>query len=209
MPSLRILIADDHEIVRHGVRCVLAANGNWEICGEAPDDAAAYALAMQTKPDIVVLDLSMPVQGGVSLAKRLHEDLPKAKLLVYTINEDARSVMTALAAGVRGYVLKSEGECQLRSALAAIGAGRTYFSPSIFHFVVDAAANDGHPSHLTRRELEVTRLIADGHSNKSIARLLGVGQKTVESHRASALRKAGANSGADLVRYAIRHQLIC
>lgn len=144
----------------------------------------------------------------MSLAQQLHQDLPEARLLAYAMSETQKAVLGALAAGFKGYVLKSEGERQLRSAVAALGARRTHFSPAILHLIVDAVANDRHPSDFTRRELEVTRLIADGHSNKSIARLLGVGQKTVETHRASVLRKAGTNSGAELVRYAIRNQLI-
>jgi DNA-binding NarL/FixJ family response regulator len=123
MPGLRIFIADDHEIVRHGVRAVLVANENWEVCGEAGDSTAAYALAMQTKPDIVVLDLAMPEKGGLDFAERLHKDLPEAKLLAYTISEAAESVRGALAAGVKGYVLKSEGEGQLRAAVSALGPG--------------------------------------------------------------------------------------
>jgi DNA-binding NarL/FixJ family response regulator len=208
MPRLKILIADDHEIVRHGVRALLAANNDWEVCGEAPDSAVGYALAMQTKPDVVVLDLSMPGQGGVGLADRLHQDLPAARLLAYTMSEAAESVRRALAAGVKGYVLKSDGEGQLRSAVAALGAGRSYFSPSILHFIIEAAASERRPSGFTPRELEVIELVAEGESNKSIAKRLGLGLKTVETHRGAALRKAGVNSGAELVRYAIRHQLI-
>jgi DNA-binding NarL/FixJ family response regulator len=139
---LRILIVDDYEIVRHGVRALVSANSNWEVCGEAHSGTAAYALAMRTKPDIVILDLSMPGLNGVSLARLLHEDLPEAMLLAFTMRDDADTVKAALSAGVKGYVLKSEGEKQLALAINALGAKRSYYSPAILDFITEAAAND-------------------------------------------------------------------
>jgi DNA-binding NarL/FixJ family response regulator len=206
---LRILIVDDYEIVRHGVRALVAANPNWEVCGEAHSGTAAYAAAMRTKPDLVILDLSMPGLGGISLARLLHEDVPETMLLAFTMRDDADTVKAALAAGVKGYVLKSEGERQLAAAINALGAKRSYYSPAILDFIADAAANDtAGPAGFTPREVKVTELIAKGLSNRAIAELLGISVKTVESHRASALRKAGVHTGPELVRFAIRHQLI-
>jgi DNA-binding NarL/FixJ family response regulator len=206
---LRILIVDDYEIVRHGIRSLVAANPNWEVCGEAHSGTAAYALVMQTKPDLVILDLSMPGLGGLSLARLLHEDAPETLLLAFTMRDDAETVRSALAAGVKGYVLKSEGEKLLAAAIHALGAKRSYYSPAILEFIADAAANDaGGLAGFTPREVKVTELIATGLSNRAIADLLGISVKTVESHRASALRKAGVHTGPELVRFAIRHQLI-
>ncbi|HEY7800554.1 MAG TPA: response regulator transcription factor [Hyphomonadaceae bacterium] len=206
---LRILIADDYEIVRHGIRALIASNSSWELCGEAPSGTSAYAVAMRTKPDILVLDVSMPGLGGISLARMLREDLPETMLLAFTMRDDADTVKSALAAGVKGYVLKSDGERQLAAGINALGAKRNYFSPSILEFITDAAANDGAgPAGFTAREVKVTELIAKGMSNRAIADLLGISVKTVESHRASALRKAGVHTGPELVRFAIRHQLI-
>ncbi len=206
---LRILIADDYEIVRHGIRALASTNSNWEICGEAHNGTAAYALAVRLKPDIVILDVSMPGLGGISLARLLREDLPEAMLLAFTLRDDADTVRAALSAGVKGYVLKSEGESHLAAAINALGVRRSYYSPGILEFIADAAANDdGGAQGFTPRELKVTELIARGHSNRAIADELGISVKTVESHRASALRKAGVHTGPELVRFAIRHQLI-
>jgi DNA-binding NarL/FixJ family response regulator len=207
---LRILIVDDYEIVRHGIRALVSTNPNWEVCGEAHSGTSAYALAMRTKPEVVILDLSMPGLGGISLARLLREDLPEVMMLAFTMRDDADTVKAALGAGVKGYVLKSEGEKQLAAAINALGARRSYYSPAILDFITDTAANDagGGPAGFTPREVKVTELIAKGLSNRAIADLLGISVKTVESHRASALRKAGVHTGPELVRFAIRHQLI-
>jgi DNA-binding NarL/FixJ family response regulator len=206
---LRILIADDYEIVRHGIRALISSNSNWQLCGEAHSGTSAYAVAIREKPDIVILDVSMPGLGGISLARLLREDLPETMLLAFTMRDDADTVKAALSAGVKGYVLKTDGEKQLAAAINALGAKRSYFSPAILDFITDAAANDGGgAAGFTVREVKVTELIAKGMSNRAIADLLGISVKTVESHRASALRKAGVHTGPELVRFAIRHQLI-
>ncbi|HEX5006724.1 MAG TPA: response regulator transcription factor [Hyphomonadaceae bacterium] len=208
---LRILIADDHEIVRHGVRDLVNSHEGWEIVGEAEDGQTAYELALATRPDVIVLDVSMSRLNGVTLARILRQELPSTNVLLFTMLEDQATVNAALGAGVRGYVLKSEGDVQLAAAIAALGARRPYFSPSITELVVDAAVNDRHKSCLenfTTRELEVAQLIAEGHSNKAIARALDLSVKTVESHRAAALRKARVHTAAELVRFAIKHNLI-
>ena len=208
---LRILIADDHEIVRHGVRDLVNSHEGWEIVGEAEDGQTAYELALATRPDVIVLDVSMSRLNGVTLARILRQELPSTNVLLFTMLEDQATVNAALGAGVRGYVLKSEGDVQLAAAIAALGARRPYFSPSITELVVDAAVNDRHKSCLenfTTRELEVAQLIAEGHSNKAIARTLDLSVKTVESHRAAALRKARVHTAAELVRFAIKHSLI-
>lgn len=208
---LRVLIADDHEIVRHGVRDLVNSHDGWEVCGEAEDGQTAYELALETKPDVIVLDVSMARLNGVTLARMLKQELPATNILLFTMLEDQETVNSALAAGVRGYVLKSEGDAQLLAAIAALGTRRPFFSPSITELVVDAAVNDRQKSCLesfTTRELEVAQLIAEGHSNKEIARTLDLSVKTVESHRAAALRKAGVHTAAELVRFAIKHNLI-
>jgi DNA-binding NarL/FixJ family response regulator len=208
---LRVLIADDHEIVRHGVRDLVNSHEGWEVCGEAEDGQAAYDIAIETKPDVIVLDVSMARLNGVTLARILRQELPQSNVLLFTMLEDQATVNAALGAGVRGYVLKSEGDEQLSAAISALGARRPYFSPSITELVVDAAIHDRQKSSLenfTTRELEVAQLIAEGHSNKAIARALELSVKTVESHRAAALRKAGVHTAAELVRFAIKHNLI-
>ncbi len=208
---LRVLIADDHEIVRHGVRDLVKSHDGWEVCGEAEDGQAAYDLAMAVRPDVAVLDVSMARLNGVTLARILRQELPETNVLLFTMHEDRATVNSALRAGVRGYVLKSEGDAQLSAAISALGVRRPYFSPSITELVLDAAVSDRQESSFasfTTRELEVAQLIAEGHSNKAIARALNISVKTVESHRAAALRKAGVHTAAELVRFAIKHNLI-
>lgn len=208
---LRILIADDHEIVRKGVRDVIEAHPGWEVCGEAADGQTALELALREKPDVAVLDVSLPVLNGVALTRRLKQECPKVNVLLFTMHDDDETVSGGLAAGARGYVLKTDSERYLEAAISALGANRPYFSSFVSELLLDAAINDRKRSRLesfTVRELEVAQLIAEGNSNKQIARLLEISIKTVESHRAAAMRKAGVRTAAEFVRFAIKHNLI-
>lgn len=208
---LRILIADDHEIVRKGVRDVIEAHPGWEVCGEAADGQNALEIALREKPDVAVLDVSLPVLNGVALTRRLKQECPKINVLLFTMHDDDETVSGGLAAGARGYVLKTDSERYLEAAISALGANRPYFSSFVSELLLDAAVNDRKRSRLesfTVRELEVAQLIAEGNSNKQIARLLGISIKTVESHRAAAMRKAGVRTAAEFVRFAIKHNLI-
>lgn len=208
---LRILIADDHEIVRKGVRELIDAHQGWEVCGEAADGQQALEIAMREKPDVAVLDLSLPLLNGVALTRRLRQDCPATGVLLFTMHDDDETVCGALAAGARGYVLKTDSEQHLEAAISALGANRPYFSSMVSEMLLDAAMNERKRWRLesfTTRELEVAQLIAEGNSNKKIARLLGISIKTVESHRAAAMRKAGVSTAAEFVRFAIKHNLI-
>jgi DNA-binding NarL/FixJ family response regulator len=208
---LRILIADDHDIVRKGVRDVIEGHPGWAVCGEASDGQKALELAMETKPDIAVLDVSLPILNGVALTRRLHKDLPGTKVLLFTMHDDDETVSTGLAAGARGYVLKTDSESHLEAAISALGANRPYFSSPVSELLLDAALNERKRSRLesfTVRELEVAQLIAEGNGNKQIARMLDISIKTVESHRAAAMRKAGVRTAAEFVRFALKHNLI-
>jgi DNA-binding NarL/FixJ family response regulator len=208
---LRILIADDHEIVRKGVRDVIQAHPGWEVCGEAKDGQDALDIALREKPDIAVLDVSLPILNGVALTRRLQKECPGVKVLLFTMHDDDETVGSGLAAGARGYILKSDSELNLEAAISALGANRPYFSSLVSELLLDAALNDRKRSRLesfTVRELEVAQLIAEGNSNKQIARLLEISIKTVESHRAAAMRKAGVRTAAEFVRFAIKHNLI-
>jgi DNA-binding NarL/FixJ family response regulator len=208
---LRILIADDHEIVRKGVRDVIEAHPGWEVVGEAADGQHALDLALREKPDVAVLDVSLPVMNGVALTRRLKQECPKINVLLFTMHDDDETVSNGLAAGARGYILKTDSERYLEAAISALGANRPYFSSFVSELLLDAAVNDRKRSRLesfTVRELEVAQLIAEGNSNKQIARLLTISIKTVESHRAAAMRKAGVRTAAEFVRFAIKHNLI-
>lgn len=208
---LRILIADDHEIVRHGIRDLIRLHPGWEVVAEAGDGQSAHEQAIEHQVQIAVIDISLPKMHGIELAQRLRQDLPNCAVLVFTMHDDQESVNAALAAGVRGYVLKDEGDEQLEAAISALGGRRPFFSPSITEFLMDAAVHDKAKSYLqvfTPREMEVAQLIAEGHGNKAIARQLGICVKTVESHRATVLRKAGVHTAAEFVRFAIKNNLI-
>ena len=208
---LRILIADDHEIVRKGVRDTIEDHPGWEVCAEAADGQEALNLALREKPDIAVLDVSLPIINGVALTRRLHKEAPNIRILLFTMHDDDETVSTGLAAGARGYVLKSDSESHLEAAISALGANRLYFSSPVSELLLDAALNERKRSRLetfTMRELEVAQLIAEGNANKQIARHLNISVKTVESHRAAAMRKAGVRSAAEFVRFAIKQNLI-
>lgn len=208
---LRILIADDHEIVRKGVRDLIEAHPGWEVCGEAADGQVALEIALREKPDIAVLDVALPVLNGVALTRRLKQETPATNVLLFTMHDDDETVSGGLAAGARGYVLKTDSERYLEAAISALGANRPYFSAFVSELLLDAAINDRKRSRLesfTIRELEVAQLIAEGNSNKQIARRLEISIKTVESHRSAAMRKAGARTAAEFVRFAIKHNLI-
>jgi DNA-binding NarL/FixJ family response regulator len=208
---LRILIADDHEIVRKGVRDVVLGHPGWHVCGEAADGQQALELARKEKPDVAVLDVSLPLLNGVALTRWLRKELPHTRVLLFTMHDDDETITSGLAAGARGFVLKSDSESHLEAALSALGANRPYFSAPVSELLLDAALNERKRSRLetfTMRELEVAQLIAEGNNNKQVAKLLKISIKTVESHRAAAMRKAGARTAAELVRFAIKHNLI-
>lgn len=208
---MRILIADDHEIVRRGVRQIVEAHPGWEVCGEAADGQEALNLAIQEKPDVMVLDVSLPIMNGIAVTRRLRQDAPQTKVLLFTMHDDDETVSAGLAAGARGYLLKMENEQLLETAISALGANRPYFSSVVSELLLDAAVHDRRKSRLesfTNRELEVAQLISEGNSNKHIARLLSLSVKTVESHRAAAMRKAGVHTTAEFVRFAIKQKLI-
>jgi DNA-binding NarL/FixJ family response regulator len=208
---LQILIADDHEIVRRGVRGIIEAHPGWEVCCEAADGGTVLDLVRLHHPDIAILDVSLPGLNGIAVTRQLRQACPETEVLLFTMHDDNETVSGGLAAGARGYILKNDGDEQLVSAITALGNHRPYFSAVVSELLLDAAMNDRKKSRLesfTVRELEVAQLIAEGESNKRIARKLGISIKTVESHRAAAMRKAGVRTAAEFVRFAIKHNLI-
>lgn len=206
----RVLIADDHEVVRRGIRDLVENHLKWEVCGEASHGSEVLALARGQRPDVVVLDVSLPGVNGITVTRQLRGALPDTEVLLFTMHDDDETVADGLAAGARGYLLKSEGPEQLLAAISALGVHRPYFSPTVAEMLL-AAVHERKTSRLesfTLRELEVAQLIAEGGSNKHIARALGISVKTVESHRAAVMRKAGVRTVAEFVRFAIKHNLI-
>jgi DNA-binding NarL/FixJ family response regulator len=209
---LRILIADDHLVVRRGLRSILEAHDGWQVVAEAADGNAAVEAALATKPDIVVLDFSLPGLDGLEVTRRIRESLDHTEILIFTMHDGETIIREVLRAGARGYVLKTDADDHLLGAITALAQHRPYLTWRASEALLDALLDDHDGAiadgPLTRREREVVKLIAEGLSNKKVAQQLQVSIKTVESHRATAMRKLGMSTTADLVRYAIRNRLI-
>jgi len=207
---LRILIADDHEIVRSGLRRILEAQANWEVVAEASDGKDAISKAAETKPDVAVLDYAMPLINGVEATRQIRARLPKTEVLIFTMHDNETLIQELLGAGARGYVLKSDAKRQLLGAIESLALHKPFFtakvSDSLLESFLARSAREG--STLSNRERGVVQLIAEGHTNKEIANILNISLKTVETHRATVMRKLNLSSAAGLVRYAIRNSLV-
>lgn len=212
MTPVRVLVADDHDVVRHGLRALLESEEGLSVCAEAADGRQAVEMAEATRPHVAILDITMPEMNGLEACRRLSVALPRVQVLVLTMHESDEVVREVLAAGARGYVLKSDAGRELVNAVRALHAGETFFSRKVASLVVtrlrsgDALPPPRHP--LTTREREIVRHLAEARSNKEVAAVLGIAVKTVEAHRANIMRKLGMHSVTELVRYAIRHQLV-
>ena len=210
-PIRRIMIVDDHPAVRAGVRQLVESKPYYQVVGEAVDGRSALELAKATRPDIAIIDYSIPELNGLDLAHALKRELPRIEILLYTMHDREEIVLDVLRAGVRALVLKSDTEDHLLAALDALSIRRPYFSGAISDTLLsqflDSKPQDS-SSSLTHREREIVQLVAEGRLNKEIAARLDISIKTVETHRASAMRKLKLKTTADLVRYAVRNQLI-
>lgn len=206
----RILIADDHEIVRQGVKAILSKRDRWEVVAEAVDGREAVEQARLTEPDIAILDYALPFINGVEAARQIRLHCPTTEVLIFTQHDNEALIRNILETGIRGYLLKSDATRYLEQAVDSLENRRPFFTKSVSDMLVVSylAKSDASPSILTSRETAVVKLIAEGNSNKETAALLELSEKTVESHRASAMRKLDAKSTAGLVRYAIRNRLI-
>jgi DNA-binding NarL/FixJ family response regulator len=206
---LRLLLADDHAVVRHGLRALLEKEG-FQIVGEGCDGHDAVRLASSVRPDIAILDISMPLLNGLDAARELKKISPTVKAILLTRHDEPQYVTEALRAGVKGYVLKSQAATDLVEAIHQVGRGGIYLSPNISHAVVDAYLSKTQPAAdpLTPRERQVLQMVGEGKSTKDVARLLGISTKTAESHRARLMRKLDIHETASLVRYAIRRGLV-
>jgi DNA-binding NarL/FixJ family response regulator len=207
---LRIFVVEDHAIVRRGLRSLLEEQEDWEVCGEADNGRDAVSGIDRGRPDIVVLDYQLPVLNGLDLTRHVVRTQPKCQVLIYTMHEEEDLIRDVLEAGARGFLLKSDGDAELITAIKSLAQRRPYFSSHVSETLLSSFLYKQSPirPHLTAREREVIQMIAQGLSNKGIAGALNVSVKTVESHRASAMRKTSARSTADLTRYAIRNKLV-
>ena len=207
----RILIADDHEVVRSGLRLILEAHAGWEVVAEAADGKAAIVKALETKPDVAILDYSIPLVNGVEATRQIRKRNPQIEVLIFTMHDSETLVGEVLDAGARAYLLKSDAKEHLISAIEALAVHKPFFSGRVSEEMVETylLAQKGRlGAVLSPRERIVVQLIAEGHTNKEISAILNLSIKTIESHRAAAMRKLNITSTAGIVRYAIRNKLI-
>ena len=207
----RILIADDHHVVRSGLRMVLEAQPGFEVVGEAANGQEAVEAALVTRPDVVILDYAMPVRNGVEATREIRSRLPRSEVLIFTMHDSQAVIEDILAAGARGYLLKADANDHLIAAVQALGRHEAYISGKLSADLLDTLLErrkQGKRDPLTPRERAVVQLIAEGNTNKAVCAQLGVSLKTIETHRSSAMRKLGLHTVADLVRYAVRNRMI-
>jgi DNA-binding NarL/FixJ family response regulator len=214
MKSVSILIADDHAVVRRGLRALLGTQKDWSICAEASDGKMAVEKAGEHQPDIVILDIGMPELNGLDAMVKIRDIAPKTRILVLTMHDSEEWIQSCLRAGAQGYVLKSDAERDLVSSVEALANNETFFTPRTNVVVEDAHENsivggEGlFVERLTCREHEIAQLLAGGKSNKEVGARLRISTRTVESHRAAIMSKLQLHSVSDLVRYAIRRRMI-
>jgi two-component system response regulator NreC len=211
--AVNIVIADDHGVLRAGLRALLAAEPDFKVVGEAATGEEALRIAAERRPDIVLLDVSMPGVGGIEATKMIKEKLPRTRVLVLTVHEDEALLREAIRAGASGYIIKRAVESELINAIHAVQRGDLYVHPAmtraLFHDGADGAtAGRGDPVSLTRREAGIARLLAQGYTNRQIADELGLSVRTAETHRANIMSKLGLKSRVELVRWAVKRKLI-
>lgn len=213
MTQVSILLADDHGLVRRGLRAALEAQPNWRVCGEAQQGREAVAMAQQLQPDIVILDISMPELNGLEAARQIRNTCKKTRIVILTMHESEDLIREVLAAGAKGYVLKSDADTAIIQAVQAVNNGGAHLTGNVTNAVIDGFLDPPNGplkerSRLTPREREVVQLVAEGLSNKEVARRLELSPKTVEAHRTNIMHKLQLDSVADLVRFAIRNNII-
>jgi len=216
MAGIKLLLADDHEIVREGLRSLLGAHRDCEIVGEAVDGRQAVALVKELNPDIVILDISMPLLNGLEATRQILKIRPQTKVLILTMHESDSLIRDILAVGARGYILKTDVGDDLVAAVESLRRNKTFFTSRVSQMVLDShLKGDSRPSEsdsagtrLTPRQREVVQLLAEGKSSKEVAVALDLSVKTAETHRANLMRKLNLHSVAEVVRYAIRNEII-
>lgn len=212
---IRILLVDDHEVVRQGLAALLGQRQDWQVCAEAANGREAVKLAIKHRPDVAIVDLSMPELNGLETTRQIKREVPETEILVFSMYENEQFVRDLLAAGARGYVLKSDVITQLFVAVETVARHKPFFTSDVaekvlkgFLKLTDLSSDEGAPSILSAREREIVQLLAESKSNKEVSTLLGISVKTVQTHRATIMRKLGINSIVDLVHYAIRNNLV-
>jgi DNA-binding NarL/FixJ family response regulator len=212
----RILVADDHEVVRRGLCALLRNQPEWEVCGEAGDGREAVEKVVALKPEVVILDIGMPNLNGLEATRQMLKTNPQIKVLVLTLHDSDQMVQEVLNAGARGFLLKTDAARDLVAAVEALRRGKTYFTPKVAAMVLNGylrrenrtAPEPSTRSRLTPREREVVQLLAEGKSSKEVAVALGLSVKTAETHRSNIMRKLELHSVSDLVLYAVRNNIV-
>ena len=214
---MKILIADDHDVVRSGLKQILKERAGWQICAEAKNGREAVELAQEHRPDVVVMDVGMPQLNGLEAARKIRKALPTTEIVMLTLHLSDELAFEIVQCGVKGYVLKTDANRDLVSAVEAAGAHRTFFTPRISDMFVDHFCGrsfvkpDGElrtTSRLTSRQREIVQLLAEGKSSKEVAVALNISVKTAETHRSNIMRRLQLHSVSDLVRYAVKNTII-
>jgi len=216
LKKLRILLADDHGLVRRGARALLQARHGWRVVGEAANGREAVEKATKLKPDVAIVDISMPELDGIEVVGQIRKAVPDTRVLVLTMHESDQMVRRALDAGARGYLLKSDLTDCLAKAVKATADGKRFLTPKVSDIVLEGFLNTRSPhrqgertgTRTTPREVEIIRLLAEGKANKEIAALLGITVRTVETHRSRIMLKLDLHSLAELIHYAMRNEII-
>lgn len=206
----RILIADDHDVVRSGLRAILEAQADWEVVGEATTGREAIDKALALKPDIVVMDYGLPLMNGIDVTRNVKTRLPGTEVLIFTMHDTDELIRDALEAGARGFLLKSDAKRFLIAAIECLSVHKPFFTSKVSDTLLASYLSTGRAPHsvLSDREKSVVQLIAEGLTNKKIAEVLSISIKTVETHRASAMRKLQIDTTATLIRYAIKNKMV-
>jgi DNA-binding NarL/FixJ family response regulator len=212
--TLRLLIADDHEVVRRGLGAVLESQPGWRVVAEGANGREAVELARQHKPDVVILDIGMPELNGLEATVQILKELPRTQVLILTVHESEQVIREVLAAGARGYLMKSDAGRDLVAAVEALRNRRPYFTSRVAEMMLEGYLKPGVPTgeepavRLTPREREIVQLLAEGKTNKEVANALNISVKTAETHRTNIMNKLKVHSLSELVRYAIRNRMI-
>jgi DNA-binding NarL/FixJ family response regulator len=215
--TTRILVADDHEVVRRGIRALLESHPGWNVCGEASTGHQAVHQARRLKPDLLIVDISMPEMNGLETIRQIHKSMPQIEILVLTMHESEQMMREAVAAGARGYLSKSEAARDLLAAVESLRAHKPFFDTKATEMMLEGYRNNSRktrpsipppPAELTPREREIVQLLAEGRTSKEVAAALGISLKTVDTHRTNLMRKLGIHSIGELVRYALRNNII-
>lgn len=216
MKTLRILIVDDHDLIRRGIRTLIETHAGWEVCGEAQTGREAIAQAEALKPDIVIMDISMPDLNGVEAAKRIRKILPGTEVLILSMHYSDQLIREIVESGVRGYIVKSDSDRDLIIAVETLSHHKPFLTPRATEVILSKFNGIGTSAELpetvrdrlTSREREIVQLLAEGKSSKEVATSLGISVKTAETHRANIMRKLQLHTVSELVRYAVRNQII-